>query len=856
MWLLRRFTSRRKDEALIGDLYEMMALEYRQKPGVNVFALWFQVVRSFQAMLYENGLWRFIMLRNYLMTAVRSIRKFKGYAFINIIGLAVGLACCLFIFLYVNFERSYDRHHDDHERIFRIALTSRSAAGEDREPANTPLLAPHLKMHYPQVEEAARVTQWSGAVIVQERGAVRERYVRFADPEIFSVLTIPFISGSPAESLQEPGTAVLTKTMALKYFGDPNPIGRVIRVQNELNTKDYRITGVIEDSPQNTHFKYHMFLSMKSIEDNEHIHSGIFIVAITYIKLRSDVQPDAFEDQIRHLSHELILDVYEDSTVDHINVLQSIADIHLHSRLTWEMDTSGNPSYLIIFSSIGILILLIACINFMNLSTARAATRFNEVGIRKVTGATRNQLIWQFLCESILLSAIALLMAYGISILGLGSFNQLTGLDFDIGDLLSSRMLIFMSTLVLITGIMGGSYPAFFLSAFKPVVVLRGKVAMRGGRLRQCLAVIQFAISVALIISTMIVFRQIAFMKAQNLGFKKEQKLVLPVKHGAEFGDKYDLIKNEFLMHHRVLSGTASSSVPGKGMNVWWTFPAGEEQEKKQLVNCLLTDYDFFEEYGLELITGRCLTAEHRSDTVNGAILLNEAAVRAFGWQSPEEAIGKRIWEDSRVPVVGIMKDFHWRGLQRVIRPMTLMIWPQAFRYITLTIDTQDLDETMSHIKEVYREWFPDYPMESFFLETEFDNQYRFEEQIGRIFRIFTFLGISIACLGLYGMAAFMAERRTKEIGIRKVMGASESRLISMLIGDFTKWIVFANVFAWPLAWIAMRRWLMGFAFRINITVFPFLTSAFIALGIAMLTVGYQAVKAATADPVLCLRYE
>ncbi len=859
LWLLGRFVKRRTHYGLLGDMEEMYNHVAEQNPRRAKVWLLFHIFRIFPSMALNAFIWRWTMIKNYLKTAFRNMKRYKGFTFINTLGLALGLVCCILILLYVRFEMSYDRYHPDYDRIYRISIRSIGPAGEDGEPANTPILAFTLKEQFPQVETVARMTQWSGAIVVKEGKPFRESLIRYTDPEFFVLFGTPFISGDPGKALSDPKTVVLTRSTAAKYFGGENPMGKTMAIQTVMGNYDFQVTGVVEDPQSNTHLQYRAFLSYSTLKDNEMLERG-HPVTPTYVKLKLGTDVEQFENLIRPLSHTLIKGAAEgedEDNVEYINFLQPIADIHLHSHLTWELDTPGSPLYLTIFSGVGILILIIACVNFMNLSTARSSGRGSEVGVRKVVGAQRSQLIQQFLSESMILSFIAMVIALIMTTLGLPIFNSLALTQFTVKELFATKMLLGIFVLVIFTGIAGGTYPAFFLSAFKPVSVLKSRLRLgaRGGPMRKGLVILQFTISIALIISTLTIRRQLGYMKAQHLGFHKAQKLVLPIQRGDTMIQNFEAIKSEFLRFPAVQEATASSSVPGRGMNVWWTWPSGEQAEKKQLVNCLFCDYDFFENFGLQTVAGRTFQKHLASDSSYGTILFNEAAVRTFGWSTPDEALNKIIWEDQN-RIVGVFQDFHWQGLQHEIEPLLIMIWPRAFRYITLTVNTADLDNTMDTVEKIYQEWFPDHPFELFFLDAEFDSQYRFEERIGQIFRTFAFIGIFIACMGLFGLASFISEQRTKEIGIRKVLGSSESGIVVLLSREFVKWVVAANLIAWPVAWFAMSRWLRGFAHRASMGIWIFLLSGLLALVIALVSVMLQSIRAAKANPVESLKYE
>jgi putative ABC transport system permease protein len=495
----------------------------------------------------------------------------------------------------------------------------------------------------------------------------------------------------------------------------------------------------------------------------------------------------------------------------------------------------------------------------MNLSTARAANRAKEVGLRKVVGAQKLQLISQFLGESIL--AVFLSLGFGMVIAGftIPLLNDLTGISLSFDVFLEPGMLLFLIGGTVLVGLATGLYPAFVLSAFRPAITLKGvqRAGTRGLALRTVLVVVQFAISVVLIIGTLIMYRQFNFMKSQYLGFEKEQRLVLPLREGINIQDNFTLVKDMFSKHSSVTGVTVSSTVPGRELSNFGIVPVGEENPKSQSMFHMYFDDDFIPVYGIDMVAGRAFHKEMKTDLM-GAFLINEAAVRAFGWSSPEEALGKRLktgMGDRVNPIIGVTKNFHYRGLQSEVEPLVMEFLPW-FRYITLSIDTNDLNGTLAFVKSQWKALWPGNPFEHFFLDTDFDQQYRADERIGNIFGIFTFLGLFIACLGLFGLASNMAEQRTKEIGIRKVLGASVGELVILFSKTFLKPVLLANLIAWPAGYFLMRRWLQDFVYRIDLDFGIFLLSMLAALCIALLTISYQTIKTATANPIDSLRYE
>ncbi len=855
---LRLILSREDFYELSGDIDEVYQQMTGSGPKWKARAwYWFRVIESIPSLIMDNMFWRYTMIKNYLKIALRNFQRHKGYSFINIAGFAIGMACCLLIFIYIRHELSYDRYHKDVNRICRIVIDIRTQTANRIFALVSPTVAPALKADYPQVEHAARAIIPSSARLVKRDATFfyEDRFM-YADQELFNIFTIPFIQGIPQEALIRPNSLVISQEMAHKYFGIANPLGEIL----EINQQDYEITGVVEDSPENTHMKYDLIASLETLRDWDEMNNWYSTMFYTYLKLKLGVNVEEFSQQVSRLADKHVGERLESGGSTYHYFLQPLARIHLHSHLRYETEPPGNPVYIYIFSFVGLFILLIACLNFMNLSTARAANRAKEVGLRKVIGAQKFQLIGQFLGESLLVAFLSLGLAMVISKLAIPYLNKLTGIFLNFDSLLNPGVLFSLIGGTIFVGIAAGLYPAFVLSAFRPSVTLKGTLSagFRGFALRTVLVVVQFAISVMLIIGTLTMYKQFNFMKKQHLGFDKEQKLILPLRGGINIQENFASVKDMFSKHASITGVTVSSAVPGRGVSNFGVDLVGEDDPKSQSMFHMYFDDDFIPDYGIEIVAGRAFQKEMKTDFM-GAFLINEAAVKAFGWNRPEDALGKRLQTGygGRVnPIIGITKDFHYRGLQSDVEPLVMEFLPWSFRYITLSIDITDLKETLAFVGSQWKSVFPGYPYEHFFLDTDFDRQYRADEQIGRIFGAFTFLGLFVACLGLLGLASFTAESRTKEIGIRKVLGASVGGIVIMLSKQFTKWVLVANCIAWPVAYYFMNRWLNNFAYRIDIGIWTFVLSGALALVIAFLTISYQSIKAAVANPVESLRYE
>jgi putative ABC transport system permease protein len=796
------------------------------------------------------------MIKNYIKIALRNFQRHKGYSFINIAGFAAGMAVCLMIFVYIRHELSYDDYHKDGDRVYRIAQDISSPTENRVFAAISPMVAPTLKTDYSQVEQAARILTDSSRLVRREDTFFYEDRFIFADPELFDILTIPFIQGNSQEALTRPNTLVISERIALKYFGPDNPIGKTLGINNDT----YEITGVVVDPPENTHLKYDLIASMKTLADWSGMTDWNSTIFYTYFKLKPNVNGEEFSQQVSSLADKYVGDQLKEWGYSFHYFLQPASSIHLHSNIRYEAEPSGNPQYVTIFFFVGLFILLIACLNFINLSTARSANRTKKVGVRKVVGAKRPQLVSQFLGESILIALLSLGLAMVVAKFAIPFINHVTGVALDFGQIFNPMVLAGLIAGSIGVGLAAGLYPAFMLSTFRPISTFKG-IHARGSHsltMRNGLVVVQFTILVVLIVGTLIMARQFHFMKNHHLGFDKEQKLVLPIRGRISIQQNYESVKNQISQLPFVQKATVSSSIPGRGVSNFAISLVGEEDPKNQSMFHMYFDHDFIPLYAIEMVAGRAFQTEMNTD-IAGTFLINEAAVKAFGWSSPEEAIGKSLktgFGDRVNPLIGVTKNFHYRGLQTQVEPLVMEYNPQMFRYITLSVNISNITNAMATIESRWKSLYPSNPFENFFLDTDFNRQYRSNEQVGRIFGIFTALGIFIACLGLLGLASFTAESRTKEIGIRKVLGASVPAIVIMLSKQLTKWVLLANCIAWPVAYYFMDRWLKNFSFRIDIGIWTFMISGVIVLLVALLTVSYLSVKAATAYEVESLRYE
>jgi putative ABC transport system permease protein len=811
------------------------------------------------------------MFRNYLKIAWRNIVGNPLFSAINIIGLSIGLACCIMITLFVRYEMSYDKHWDNADRIYRV---TRDFFGNNLELARiAPPIAPLLKQDFAEVEAATRIL---ATEVTLSRGDNRMRETQFvvADPNVFEFFNLEFVSGDAESALARPTNIVMTERAVERYFGDEDPIGQVL---NLMSQADVTVTGVIKDLPENTHMEFQIIGSMDAVPlmlGPEALESWGSNNYFTYIRLPDGYDPANLDTQfndflVRHWS--------EDAESSSALGLQKLPDIHLTSNRDSEWRANGSIASVYTFSAIALFVLLIACINFMNLTTARSTQRAREVGVRKVVGANRNQLVTQFMGESIMLTAFAMLLAVAIVEIVLPVFAAFLEkpLAFSLTDPAGLGILLLG---ILIVGSFAGSYPALYLSKFRPVEVLKGPASGSGSvLLRKALVVVQFATSIALLIATGIVMAQTNYARNADLGFDKSRNLVSELPYFADLWEVYAPLKAELESHPDILSAVYSSRVPSMANNDGSGYIAEGEQiamENFLAVSAIKVDYQWFDHYDIEFLAGRPFRQnEMRPDepsqenpVVRTVAILNEAAARRFGW-SPEEAVGKVIREpQSReltmfydYEIVGVIPDVHFSSLHDEMKSTVYAAPdPNYARRISVKLAAGDHSDAIAHFEATWQKLVPNEPVFWEFLDDRFDALYRSELRQAQLFGVFSAFAIFVATLGLFGLASFTTERRTKEIGIRKVMGASVKDIIWLLTSDFTKLVVLANVIAWPVAYYFMSDWLNRFAYKAPFSEWAwlFVASAIAALAVAWLTIALQAGRAATSRPVLALRYE
>ncbi len=806
------------------------------------------------------------MIKNYFKTAWRNLIKHKSFAFINIAGLSIGISVCFIIMLFVQDELSFDRFNEKADRIVRVVFKANINGGKIFEANVMPQVASAMKNDYPEVEDATRLRRGGAPKIVYKDKTFKDDEMVFVDPNFFNIFTLPLIEGDAETALKEPNTLVISKAFAKKYFGNEDPIGKTLVFPDNKNAA-FKVTGMIDKVPDNSHFHFDLFGSMTGLDEaksDSWMGSNFFTYVLlkpgyNYKKLEAKLPGMVEKYMGPQIQKEMGISLSQFRTKGNALgfALQPLTSIHLHSDSTGEIEPGGNALYVYIFGAIAIFMLLIACINFINLSTASASNRAKEVGVRKVIGSGKFQLVKQFLIESALLVSIAMLIALALVQLGLPIFNDISGKNLSFG--FDIKIIGAFIALGLLVSIIAGIYPAFFLSSFKPIAVLKGKLSSNNKSfgLRSSLVVFQFFISVGLIVSTIVVWQQMKYIQNKKLGYDKEQLLTIPNSYA--LGKNEQVYKEELLRDPRVVNATISSykpAGPSNGNNAL-AYPEGHDNQIMRTVEYHV-DEQYIPTLGMSMATGRNFSKDFATDSTG--MIINEAAAKAFGWGTLN-AVGKTIIRENsdrgtNVPyhVIGVVKDFNFKSLHEPITPLLMTLQPEWG--LIFKVKTADIQGLLSSMKQQWNKFNTDESFTYNFMDDLYNKTYSAEQKTGTILNIFSILTILVACLGLFGLATYTAEQRTKEIGIRKVLGASVTQVTGMLSKDFIKLVSIACLIAFPLSFWTMNKWLQSFAYRIHISWWIFLIAGFVAVLIALITVSFQAIKAAIANPIKSLRTE
>jgi putative ABC transport system permease protein len=807
------------------------------------------------------------MLKNYLTIAYRNLVRHKGFSFINIAGLALGLTACLLIGLFVYDELQYDQFVPDGDRIYRIYTQQTKTEALETFAPVAPMYATTLKQEFPEAEQTTRILMQS-AVHLLEVGE-KKIYVEdcvIADSTFFGIFRLPFKYGSAARALDAPTSMVLTEEVAKTFFGNENPVGKEIK----MNKSTFTVTGVLKDDLSKFHLKVKYVIPLSAAQlPAERMRKWGWQQFHTYVKLRPGTDAWQIQAKLRIYIEEIVQPTLPpDEKLTSVAFLQPLHEVHLYSsNFKYDPGVKGNITYVKALSFIAAFILLIAGFNFVNLATAKSMQRAKEVGIRKTIGASRPQLMLQFLSETVLLTLVSVVLAAVFTALLLPSLNAFTGksMGFDLLD--NPALLGLLAVLTVVVGLLAGFYPALVLSSFQPVKVLKSAVVTDGlfGRvqwLRHGLIVVQFALSVFLIICALVVFRQVSYLHDKNLGFNRDQIMFFPMR-GETMTKQYESFKNELQQVPGMVSASIGYGFPGDQVAGDGIIVPTNGEKKEHSVTQLMVDYDYLKTLGLQLVAGRDFSKEQSTDK-DHAFLLNETAVRELGFGTPQQALGRtvqwEVWNDKNPDslkvgkVIGVVKDFHYKSLYDKLEPAVLQIFPDAYWKVAVKLKADNVGSSVEGVKQVWARFSPESPIEYKFLDDNFDQMYKAEDKLQTLLWIFTGIAVFVGCLGLFGLATYAAERRKKEIGIRKVLGADVSTIVGLLSREFLVLVVVAAIIAFPAAWLAMHRWLQDFAYRIDIPLWAFLAAGLLAAAVAFLTVGYQAIKAATANPIQNLR--
>lgn len=821
------------------------------------------------------------MLQNLLLTALRSLKKNSFFSILNILGLGIGLAVFLLIAQYVNVERSYENFVSDADNIYRVSL-SHFAGNEEifSSAENYPGVALALKNDLPEVVDCARLYNmgYKNNVIITypdakpEPVAFKHRRFLYADSSFLPMMGYPLVSGDPAKALAEPFTAVITEQYARLYFGNEDPIGKMLHLQDDdFNNELVRVTGVLKNLPPNTHLKFDILFSYKTLftrfeqarvrYDQSWNRKDMY----TFVHLRSGTNPKAVEEKLPSILTKYKPELKERNQHE-VLALQPLKNIHLTSNLSEEPETNGDEKIVHFLSMIGIFVLVIAWINYINLSTAKAMERAKEVGVRKVMGAFRFQLMRQFLIEAGMINLLSIVIAFFIVLLALPYFNSLSGLSLSASYLIQSWFIVLLGLIWIIGTVLSGFYPALVLSSFKPVAVLKGKLknSFRGILLRKSLVVIQFMTSVALIAGTLIVYRQLDFMMNQNIGMNIDQVLVverpgIAPRDRAAFNSAIDVFRNELKKNADIQAMSASVTIPGKQREFKATVKKyGSSDDESVTLRFNSMDYTFMDVFKMHLLAGRNFSEEFTNDQ-DTSVIISESASKLLGYKTPGDAIGQTIaipdFQWSPI-IVGVVNDYHQVSLKKTLDPMIFYCTNYNGEYYSVRVKTNNLPHTIDHVRNSWAKAFAGNPFEYFFLDDYFNRQYENERKFGKLFAVFAALAIAVGCLGLFGLSAYTATQRTKEIGIRKVLGSSESGIFTLLSKEYLKLVTLSILLASPFVWFFMRDWVNSFPYHASISPWIFLLSGAMVLMISLFTVSYQTVKASRTNPITSLRYE
>ena len=812
-----------------------------------------QILRTLTEFIGEimhNTIVQLKMFRNYIITAVRNLLRNPVYALINIFGLSIGITCGLLIMIFIKHETSYDRFHEKKNDLYRMVFEMVLPDSRIISPEMTAPPAPAMMEDFPEVAAATRITGYREGFFTHQMKSYKTDGVIYADSLFFKMFSFPLLAGDPETVLKQPFSLVLNEETAEIIFGNENPIGKVLRWNNK---DDLLVTGIVETPPENSHLQFTSLISFSSLYQDKRLYMDWNggMQYYHYIELMPGISEENIEARLPDFMDRHINYIFKGSGASIHASLQRITDIHLKSGMVGEIGPVGSMSSIYVYSAIALFILLIACINFMNLTTAKSSRRAREIGMRKVLGAEQKSLIGQFLGESVMMSLLGLIIALILIEILLPEFNNMVNRRLELYQVRNLDLIIGIPVFVIIIGILAGSYPAFVLSAFKPVNVLKGVFSGQKGTsgFRNILVLVQFAISLVLIICTFVIYAQLGYIKSKDVGYQKENILVLHFT-SENFRNKYMLLKDNLKNIPGVLNSSATSAIPGTGFTSNGYKPEGYDQWI--MFNAVDVDYDYIQTMGLQVLQGRGFSAEYPTD--RDAYLINETLARELNWDNPT---GMTIERGGIHTVIGMVKDFHFASLHEEIAPLIFDMNPYlGYEYLLVRFSADNLNPLLNNIRRAWEQIDPNEPFEYFFLDNAFNEMYRAEQKLGSMLLYIAILAIIIACMGLFGLALYSTEQRTKEIGVRKVFGSTVARVVFLLTGKFTRWVLLANLLAWPVAYIIIRKYMQMYAYKIDLPVWVFFLTALGTYLVALFTISFQSVKAGTTNPAKTLRYE
>lgn len=856
-WLIKIIVPLEIQDYIIGD-YEDLYHQKQKESGKRAAMFWllFHLIINIPGFIKTSIHGGIIMFNNYFKISLRSAKKNKVFSVLNILGLSLGLASAIIVMLYLFDQTSYDRFFNNYENIYRVGLNVNDGERETKYAFIPPPVAPFLKDNYNEVEHTSRVFYFHGTRSIKYKDKLfyEDGFV-YVDKSLFSILNFEFLEGTPEQALKNPNSVILPERLAKKYFGNESPVGKTVLINNQ----NHKVTAVIKSLQNNSHFEFDLFLSMQDLRNPPWMTDWSWPGMYTYVKLKNGVSADNFENKISSIGDSHISKKSELNSKNYKYFLQPLKDIYLYSDLEYDMGSFGNSQYLFIFSAAGLFILILACVNYINMSTAKAVKRSREVGLRKVIGANRSQLVYQFLGESLVYVFVSFALVLGVIYLIIPEVNLLIGSSIKFSTLFKPELLLGLITILICTSIATGAYPAFILSSYKPSKVLSGnyKNSKEGVLLRKSFVIGQFVLSLLLIIGSLLMHKQISYMQTKELGFVKELKIILPIRERQLISDNYKEVRSELLRNKNIKNVSFASQMPGEGAGSLNTKLIGAENNSYMMYYKFIDD-QFLPSFNIKFLSGRNFDLKQTTDLIEACIINSEAA-KMFGYSDPQEIIGKTIisgFGNKKRMIIGVVDNFHFRSVHYKVEPLILEMNPDLFMRIAITVDAKNSKLLLSEIENYWNQKFVNVPFSSFYLDNFINNLYTYEANSNKLINILTILAIVIAIIGIFGLVTYLLEQQKKEISIRKVLGASNQSIVNNYIIDFLKWIIIALIISIPLIYFVFEQWIQSFAYKVDFDPIVIVFGGASLILIVLITILYQVVKASLANPVDALKYD